>query len=193
LEILGRATEDEMVLEFLRAEIENVPEWTRYVIEAPNLNDETENERRRCLLSNRGYGWNQFPFRDFPANVSWHHATLTVGELSSVRYMNREPTWCRFSEGTRSIPHGVRNIGKGLFPDDPKADPSAVISRIASGVEQERSFPELILVGTPDAAPEQLVLLEGHKRATAYVYMGKPAEIRVLTGFSPGMRHWPWS
>jgi hypothetical protein len=37
VQVLDPATEDEMVLEFLRAEIANVPEWARSIVNHPTL------------------------------------------------------------------------------------------------------------------------------------------------------------
>jgi hypothetical protein len=190
--VLRSATEDEMVLEFLRAEIENVPEWARSIVDRPNLEDESENERRRCLLTGRGFGWDMFLFRGFPSGVAWFDTTLTVDELSCVKYIDHDETWRRMSGGARSIPEALPNIGNQLFLDNPNADPSAVILGIASAVEEGRSFPKLILAGPLDATAEQLVLVEGHKRATAYVYGGKPAEAQALIGFSYAIKNWYW-
>lgn len=177
-----------MVLAFLQAEIANTPEWARFVIKQPNLEDESENERRRCLLSSRGYGWNMFLFQDFPGDVSWHRARLAVKELGAARYIDREPTWHSLSKGTRLIADGASNFASRSVHNET----TAVIRAIAAGLEQGRSLPELIFVGLPESRIDDLVLVEGHKRATAYVYAGKPAEINALVGFSPGISGWYW-
>ena len=87
------------------------------------------------------------------------------------------------------VADGASKVGKLTLPNNPTP---AVILNIVAGLEQGRLFPELILVGMPGAGPEQLVLVEGHKRATAYVYADKPAEIQALVGFSPGISSWYW-
>jgi hypothetical protein len=143
--VLGPATEDEMVLEFLRAERKNVPTWARELVDNPNRDNASENERRRQLLSRRGYPQRDYLFKNFPSDVAWHRAELTVPELVSVRYMDRDQTWLTFSEGTRSIAHGITRLGKLSFPGDPSPD----IYRIAAAVEEGRSFPDLILCWTP--------------------------------------------
>ena len=177
-----------MVLEFLRAERDTIPAWGREIVDNANVEDASENDLRKQLLARRGYPQREALFTHFPPDVASHHAELTVPDLASVRYMDRDQTWLSFSEGTRSIPHGVSRLGKLSFRGDPSPD----IYRIAAAVEEGRSFPDLILVGPPDAAPEQLVILEGHKRATAYVYGEKPAQISVLVGFSSRIGEWYW-
>jgi len=87
------------------------------------------------------------------------------------------------------VADGASKVGKLTLPNNPTL---AVILNIVAGLEQGRLFPELIFVGTPGAGPEQLVLVEGHKSATAYVYADKPAEIQALAGFSPGISNWYW-
>jgi hypothetical protein len=191
MKLLRPATEAEMVLAFVRAEVdrESLPAWARVVIDAPDTSDESQNALRARLLDRRGYRQNESLFKDFPADVSWQRASLTIDELSRASYINcHEPTWQTYSGGTRLIADGARNVGKVTLPNDP----TAVILAIAAAVKQGRSFPELILVGSPNANPEQLVLLEGHKRATAYVYGGQPSELETLVGFSPDIDGWYW-
>jgi hypothetical protein len=56
-------------------------------------------------------------------------------------------------------------------------------------VRNGASFPELILVSEPDS--DELVLLEGHKRATAYVRALDPeVELEVIVGSSPQIAGW---
>ena len=44
----------------------------------------------------------------------------------------------------------------------------------------------------PGADAADLVVLEDHKRATAYVYCAQPNEIGALVGFSPHIDRWYW-
>ncbi len=97
-----------------------------------------------------------------------------------------------FGRGTRLIADGAKNVGKRWPPEAADKDPSPSILVIAAKLEKGGSFPELIFVGEPEAPPDQLVLVEGHSRATAYVYAGAAPEIEALVGFSSGIVKWRW-
>ena len=64
---------------------------------------------------------------------------------------------------------------------------------IVDALERGSSPAELILVGKPDV--DGLVVLEGHKRATAYVIpFENPDELDVIVGISARIEEWAgWS
>jgi hypothetical protein len=104
VKLLETATEDEMVLAFLQAEIVNIPEWARCVIDEPDLEDESQDERRRCLLSSRGYGWGMFLFqlpsrRDLAPSSAYSQRTRR-SEISRSR-ADLEHIFGRHSVGRR--------------------------------------------------------------------------------------------
>jgi hypothetical protein len=200
VKLLGPSTEDEMILAFLRAEIES-PQYqgnilrfsdARALVDQADPESEQENAARRALLgSYRGYAWALF--EGFPNDLVWRHVRLTVDELGGASYANY-PTWLILTAGTRLIADGARNVGKG-WPCGVHKDPSPSILGIAAKLEKGESFPELIFVSEPEASPDQLVFVEGHTRATAYVscvYAQVETEIEALVGFSPGIARWRW-
>ena len=188
-----------MVLAFLRAEIDSERykgyfpqdgsqgELARRLVDRPNLKDPIENDMRRGMLRYRGFGWGGALFLGLPADVSWHRVALTLDEVARARYANY-PTWKELSGETRVIGDGARNIGK-LSPSE---DPTEHVLGIAAELEQGRAFPELIFVGAPGAQADDLILFEGHSRATAYAYTGKPDEIEALIGVSSNLAGWRW-
>jgi hypothetical protein len=119
--------------------------------------------RRVILGSYRGYGWALF--EGFPNDLDWHRVRLTIEELGAVKYMNY-PRWKTLSGDTRRVADGAENVGKGWPGGPADTDPSQSIRDIAAKLEKGESFAELILVGEPGAGPDQLVLVEGHSRAT---------------------------
>jgi hypothetical protein len=188
-----------MILAFLRAEADSatyqdrllgiMPE-ARALIEHSGLEREDVNAGRRLLLDcHRGYAGRLF--QGFPNDVDWHRARLTLDELGAAKYMNY-PRWVVLSGRTRLIADGAKNVEKPWPPDADDTDPNPSILAIAEGVKKGESFPELIFVGEPEAPPERWVLVEGHCRATAYVYAGIDAEIEALVGFSPAIARWHW-
>jgi hypothetical protein len=195
-----------MVLAFLQAGLHSrrqvkyllppqIPAWQavriRGLILKSNLADEAENELRRQLLAYRGYRMNNALFRGFQTDAKWHRARLTIEELRSAKYARHE-TWLVLSEQTRLVGKGARNIGKMTLPGD---DPTQDILDIAALREDGQAFPELIFLGEPNATADQLVLLEGHCRATAYICAADkspPAagDVDALVGFSTHIRDW---
>src|SRR4051812_45955665 len=103
MQIVGPATEDEMILAFLTAELNSparLPDITRgeltrhflgdpALVTAPDLeNDDQNAHRRRALGELRGFGREMFIFQRWPSDVAWKHVTLTVQELASQLLMN---------------------------------------------------------------------------------------------------------
>ncbi len=99
MKLLEPSTEDEMILAFLRAEIESplykdnllrVP-GARALVDQADPESEREKAARRMLLgSYRGYGWALF--EGFPNDLSWRRAGLTIDELGAAKYMDY-PRW----------------------------------------------------------------------------------------------------
>jgi hypothetical protein len=186
-------TQDEMVLAFLRAEI-NSPTWGMHIrqglsalgrdeqlIWQPDLTSTEQNALRAQLLGYRGYKLNRSLFRGFPNAVKWRLVELNRDDFINLLYLNKEPTWQNLSDGTRKALAGVRNISSGAKSN---ASIEGVVEAIKRG---ENKFPPIIAV----EKGEQFVLIEGHTRATAYVITNhEPVE--AIVGASPLMQCWYW-
>jgi len=193
---LGPATQNEMILAFLRAEIRS----SRYgefivqnlaptgfderLIDLPNLADETENNARERLLCYRGWP-NTALFQGFPRDATWRRARLEARDFETMRYIDDADSgkhWVEISDGTRLVTVGARNLRQR--PDD------LATQQIAAIAEQIRTglrFPELITVQADNAS---LILLEGHSRATAYVIEQFVDDVEALVASSPLMPAW---
>src|SRR5271157_463585 len=120
MKILKQITEDEMIAEFLKAEI-NSKRFGKRIIKAlntkpktiitkPNLKNKKENQFRRTLLGKvRGFGRNKNLFEDFPKDIRWFRANITKDELKKVKYINYS-YWNELSNKTRSPIQAARNI-----------------------------------------------------------------------------------
>lgn len=64
---------------------------------------------------------------------------------------------------------------------------NAHILAVAADVRIGKRYPELI--GVTDEN-EDVILLEGHTRATAYALTQLPEQIECMVGSSPTMRNW---
>jgi hypothetical protein len=188
----GAATESDMVLAFLRAEVDSprfshavqncllMLEHDRLLIDNADVADIRENGVRRALLGcYRGYGHDAYLFRGFPNDVRWRRLLLEKGDLRTLLYA-REPSWIAFSDGTRLVSAGAKNAAVS-----PTGEGAIVV---AKAIKEGTQFPELIVA---DAAEGPLVLVEGHTRATAHVLAGSEA-VEVIIGSSKQMARWEY-
>jgi hypothetical protein len=196
----GAATEDEMVLAFLQAEIRS----SRYgdiiqralaqlglktgLIENPNLTDAVENAKRRWVLGYRGYPRREGLFTRFPLDVEWRRVDLEPTDLQVIRYIKdtvtATPNWTNLSNGTRLVCEGARSVrqhsSNPLFQQ---------IIAIAERIRDGARFPPLIAAQHDKS---NLVLIEGHSRATAYVLESYGGTVEAFVGSSHSMKDWPF-
>jgi hypothetical protein len=189
---IASVTEDEMVLAWLRAEIDS-PNWSSPVRQGltairrdetlickPDLLSKEQNTLRNLLLGYyRGYKRNLGLFRHFPEDVTWRLVELDRDDFIKLLYLNNEPTSHYLSDTTRSAVAGARNSG-----NKSNAFINGVVEAIKRG---ESNFPPIIAV----EKEEQLVLMEGHTRATAYIITNHEP-VQAIVGSSPLMHRWDW-
>ena len=120
MNILRASSEDEMILEYLKAEyrserfseqIEKAMEklsLDESVILSADLNNAAENTARKSLLGEfRGYGQNRELFENFPDEIQWSF------DLGSIRYIDYS-YWNELSQGTHSPLTAARTIQNGI-------------------------------------------------------------------------------
>lgn len=79
---------------------------------------------------------------------------------------------------------GAANINFVVLPNDT----NNLIRTIAAQVTAGKKCAELIGVAGEDG---DVILVEGHVRATAYALVQMPEQVECIVGSSPGMRDWP--
>lgn len=174
MKILRKSSEDEMILEFLKAEYgsERFSEQLRESMEKlgfakdiickADLQNEGENAARKKLLGVfRGYGENRELFERFPTVVEWKLCNFSGDDLKYIRYIDYS-YWNDLSAGTHmplSAAETIRNevLIYGLSNDR--------FLRTAEYIKSGGSFPRLFFL-TSDY--ENFVIVEGHLRMTAY-------------------------
>ena len=196
---LRPGSEAEMVALFLRTELssERFGDDLRALLERaglpervvtdPDLDGDAENQARlRLLTEHRGYGTRTEVFEDFPDDVGWQWMVITAAELARVRYIEYD-YWVGLSGGTRLAVDAARRIRAGRTQF---GVPNGRVLSMARAVAGGARFPPLILVTT--GLGDELVVLEGHVRLTAYMLARDqmPAELEILVGSSPAMTHW---
>ncbi len=196
---LGPATEHEMVVAFLRADVDSVRLGGDYqqcfdqiksfgfdgqhLIDSPDLKSVEENTVRKEILKGfRGYGKGELLFRGFPADVVWRRVALEQPDLLKLKYANFRP-WVELSRGTRVVSEGAKNIG----PDTPAKVAAENIRAIAGDLKRGKRYPALIGV---DGQNGNITLLDGHTRATAYALIQLPEPIDCIVGSSSTMDQW---
>ena len=191
-----------MVLAFLQADMESPTERGKAFAAAlartgvdrdlligahADSNNPQQNNIRRCILGAvRGYGWGQYLFKDFPNDTAWRLVTVTPTEVKGFKYANHAG-W-GWSGGTRLVSEGVKNLDQVQTKEIKEINDR--VTDIATRLRQGARFPALIAaqcVGVTD-----VVLIEGHTRATAYALTNQPGEIEVIIGTSSHMGGWPF-
>ena len=158
------------------------------VITAPDLGDDAENQARlRLLTEHRGYGTRTEIFDGFPDDVRWQWMAITPAEFAEVRYIQYD-YWDELSGGSRLAVDAAARIRAGVTPF---GVPNNGMLEMAQAVASGAQFPPLILV-TTDFGGDDLVVLEGHVRLTAFMLARDelPPELEVLVGSSPAMTRW---
>jgi hypothetical protein len=192
---LGAATEDDVVLAFLKAEIDSARFGSAYatilanagldrrLIDHPDRSSPQANSIRRELLRLvRGFGSSQFLFTGFPTDVTWRRIAMEPTDLSKLKYANCPP-WTELSKHTRFVTEGAKSIATSNAFEEAAVNIRAVVSDLKRG----KRNPELIGV---DDQTGDIILMEGHTRATAYAVTQLPERIECLIGSSPNMKTW---
>jgi hypothetical protein len=212
-EPLGPANEDDMVLEFVRSEVDS-PRFNKFypddiagrealrsrLVDNADVHNATDNARRRELLAYRGYTTRTGLFDGFPRAVAWRWERWTPAELERMRYAKLTDTevWRHLSSSTRLVGAAARNLeaerlehllGKPEIPPPVRVRMSEIAEQIRSVAalhEQGRTFPRAIVV----TDGREVVVLEGHVRTTAFVLARADRPIEMLVGRSPEMFRW---
>jgi len=187
---LGSATVHEMVLAFVKAEVDSRRFSHDYqaplaqsgfdrrtLIDLADLESVSQNKARLDILK-KGKGR---LLQGLLGDVTWRQVALEEIDIPRLKYLNHQ-NWIDFSGGTRLVSDGAKNIHSRILPNNTNAQ----ILTIAEAFKNGSRYPELIAV----AVDENIVLVEGHMRATAYILAGWHARIECILGASPTMHKW---
>ena len=189
MEILRESSEDEMILEFLKAEYSSVRfsgtlaasmkrlGMTEKLITDADLCVDAENRQRQKLLGDfRGYGEERELFERFPKVSEWTLCRFSGNDLEHIRYIDYS-YWNELSKGTRkplvaaeTIRHGTEIFGVS----------NEGFLRAAEYIKNGGTFPKLFFL---TADYESLVIVEGHQRITAYALVPECfKKVEVIVG-----------
>lgn len=192
------SNENEMVLAFLKAEIDSprfgLPiksalsqlKYSREeIIDNADLNNLSHNIIRDKLMGFRGYKCNNALFAGFPNNVKWERFALAPMELNNLKYIKYNK-WIEISGGSRLVVDGAKNIDTNQILED-DYNINEAIKTVAQEFKKGIRYPELIVAKGED---DFLVLIEGHTRATAYALANIKENIKIIVGTSSQMNNW---
>jgi len=197
VKIISQVQEDEVIAEFLFAEI-NSDRFNEEILHAlgdhdlnllikPNLNDQAENQIRRDILGQtRGFGRNTDLFENFPTEVKWYRALFDRQDLNKVMYINYS-YWNELSSNTRLPLQASKNIMNHI---EVFGISNEGFLDINLALKNGKVFPRLIFVSMNENS--RVVVLEGHARLTAF-YLDKdyiPDELEVFIGLSDKFSVW---
>jgi hypothetical protein len=202
----GAASDDQVILAWLQAEIESVsfqqyiageppnPAYLSQVLKAarqPNTRDAVQNEIRRGIIRTaHGFGVGTLSFEGLANDIQWRKARVTAAEVGEMLYMNVHAAWLALAPVTRKVAEGAANVGH-VFTGDPT---NMLVLGLAIKICQSNPLPplpEIICLTRPDG---RLQILEGHTRATAIVIEAHrfPHGVNIYVGNSPSVASWAY-
>ncbi|HET6310521.1 MAG TPA: hypothetical protein VFH00_05915 [Candidatus Nitrosotalea sp.] len=204
MEEQGVATEDQVILAWLQAEIESVafqqyiageppnPAYLAQVLKAarkPNLGDAEQNELRRHIISKtHGFGQGTLSFEGLGNDLHWRKLRASSLELGELLYANRHPAWTALAPVSRKVAEGAANVGH-LFTGDLT---NMLVLALALKISESNPVPVLPEVICLQRSDGHLVILEGHTRATAIALEGHRFKkgVSIYAGEGPSVPNW---
>ncbi|MBR1654503.1 MAG: hypothetical protein IJ690_06130 [Clostridia bacterium] len=173
MKIIRKSSEDEMLLEYLKAEINSKRFSERLektlielslsqdIILNGNLENEQENKQRKLIMEKfRGYPTEDI-FERFPKEFNWFYVQFEEGDIDKIFYLNWE-YWNEISNNTSKPTEAAKNIYNGVEIYDISNEP------YFKGLEYLKSNNKFNPIIALTCNGEKFVLIEGHSRMTVY-------------------------
>lgn len=190
MKILRESSENEMILEFLKAEStsERFSEklekamvdlgFDEEIITKADLQSNLQNVQRKKLLGVfRGYGEGRELFERFPTRFTeWSLCSFSASDLEKIRYIDYS-YWNELSVGTRKPLAAAETIRRGVRIFEVSNEG---FLRAAEYIKDGGTFPKPFFI---TADYETFVIVEGHQRMTAYALVPKYFDkVEVIVG-----------
>ncbi|MBR3823939.1 MAG: hypothetical protein IKJ39_01940 [Lachnospiraceae bacterium] len=190
MKILRESSENEMILEFLKAEStsERFSEkleksmvdlgFDEEIITKADLQSNLQNAQRKKLLGVfRGYGEGRELFERFPTRFTeWSLCSFSASDLEKIRYIDYS-YWNELSVGTRKPLAAAETIRRGVRIFEVSNEG---FLRAAEYIKEGGTFPKPFFI---TADYETFVIVEGHQRMTAYALVPKYFDkVEVIVG-----------
>lgn len=172
MKLIRESNEAEMILEFLKGEINsnrfnadlikvlNQLKLDENIIYNGDISNKEENKKRlEIMYLFRGYPTKEL-FENFPVIEKWKLMQLSALDINNIYYINYD-YWNELSNNTSSPIEAAKNINKGIEIYDVSNKPFLErMSYLKNG-----KFPPVILITCND---EKYLIIEGHSRMTIY-------------------------
>ncbi len=191
VQIIRRISEDEVIAAFLRSEFNgsifrNYQESLQSIVINPDLDNPTDNAKRRALLFMRHFAL----WKELPTDTVWYEVEVKEADLERIRVFPRAQ-WRNLARGNFSIVEVAEQMRKAQ-----EVDESAFLLKIAKiGArlhEEDDQLGSVLLIGVNQNEP--LTVLDGNHRLVASMLTTprRTDRLRFLCGLSPRMTECCW-
>jgi hypothetical protein len=178
MEIVGPATEAEMVAEFVRAERDSPRYGPRLAAAARDLQTD---DPLRLLAATRGYP-DQYLFVGFPRDAVWRRVLLRRSEVVAIRHYPVSQ-WRDYTHGTRRADHLARELWAGVVTDPMLSESTAKLAEL-----YEKGVPVPPIIVATDG--RSIACIEGNMRIASYLRSRAEYPLQAILGDSPSMAQW---
>lgn len=173
MKIIKESSENEMLLEYLKCEVnsnrfsqklEKTLEelnLTQDIILKANLNSSQENEQRKIIMNK----FREYPtgdiFKNFPKKIKWLYVEFEEADFEKIYFLNW-PSWNERTDNSGKPADAAKKIYNGIeYSDIPNESFFKGMEYLKSG----NKFSPIIAITCNE---EKFVLIEGHSRVTVY-------------------------
>jgi O-antigen/teichoic acid export membrane protein len=193
IELRRRASEDEVIAEFLKNDFQ-CPEYEEYqtsaqLVLSPDLDNERDNRVRRALLFVRhGSLW-----RELPAGTQWFEAEIRKTDLPRIRVFPRAH-WRKLAVGDFAITQVAQRMADEEFRGRTSESFREKIEDLRDHLQEENKSMAgaVLLIGVNESGP--FTILDGNHRLLAAILAGTKAvdRLQFFCGLSPHMARCCW-
>ncbi len=197
MQLLREISSDEMIGEFLKAELHSsrfrsgslkalkMLGYGESLLDNPNYDDAIQNKKRVKVLGLcRGWPDTEL-FTNFPSNTQWMRVDLSLDELKKAFRLKSSPD---MTDGERSLLTTASCVLKGQNVNNINNE---LIYEIRKKIEEGEKLPPIILAS--DSLEGKMVLIEGHSRSVTYCsFESLDFDIPAIIGVSDDMNDWEY-
>jgi hypothetical protein len=203
---LGSASDDQVILAWLQAEVGS-PTFQAYLVgdppnpaklsraltlaRSPDLESPEQNaERREIIAGAHGFGRGAMIFSGIDNDVAWRRVRVSMAEVGDMLYSSRAVSWTTLAPATRRVAEGAANAER-LYSGDATNMNILALARTICHSDVKPELAAIICLRRPDGG---ISLMEGHTRATAYVMEAHKLTdgLHAYLGESPSIVNWAY-